>query len=89
MQVTVEPADADNPGIPPASLSSFLRVKPSIQGVVLAEHSAAFTNPYYQSQFDDSENIEPDSLAAAAVVVAKSLHALAASRQTQQLKVNL
>ena len=89
LQVAVDPADSGNPGIPPASLSSFLRVKPLIQGVVLAEHSAAFTNPYYQSQFDDSKNIEPESLAAAAVVVAQALHRLAAGSQTQQLKVTM
>jgi nicastrin len=30
-------ASSSNPGIPPSSLSSFLRQKPAIAGVVLAE----------------------------------------------------
>ncbi len=87
VQIDVQPAAASNPGIPPSSLSSFLRVKPSLLGVVLAEHQGPFTNPYYQSQFDTVDNIQPASLAAAAVVLARALHELAAGKGTSQLKV--
>ncbi len=87
VQVDVQPAAASNPGIPPSSLSSFLRVKPSLPGVVLAEHQGPFTNPYYQSRFDTVDNIQPASLAAAAVVLARALHGLAAGPGTPQLKV--
>lgn len=87
MQVDVQPADAANPGTPPASLSSFLRVKPSIQGAVLAEHKGTFINPYYQSHMDTVANVQPTSLAAAAVVVAQALHSLAAGPQTPPLQV--
>ncbi len=87
VQVDIQPADANNPGIPPASLSSFLRVKPSIAGVVLAEHGGPFTNPYYQSRLDTVDNIQPASLAAAAVVTAQALHTLAAGQDTPSLKV--
>lgn len=87
-KVDVQPAAASNPGIPPSSLSSFLRVKPSLPGVVLAEHQGPFTNPYYQSQFDTVDNIQPASLAAAAVVLARALHGLAAGKGTPELKVD-
>ena len=87
VQVDVQPAAASNPGIPPSSLSSFLRVKPSLPGVVLAEHQGPFTNPYYQSRFDTVDNIRPASLAATAVVLARALHGLAAGQDTPQLKV--
>ncbi|DBA90918.1 TPA: hypothetical protein ACH3X1_016125 [Trebouxia sp. C0004] len=88
VKVDVQPAAASNPGIPPSSLSSFLRVKPSLPGVVLAEHQGPFTNPFYQSRFDTVDNIQSASLAAAAVVLARALHGLAAGRGTPQLKVD-
>ncbi|DBA69331.1 TPA: hypothetical protein ACH3X2_012908 [Trebouxia sp. C0005] len=88
VKVDVQPAAASNPGIPPSSLSSFLRVKPSLPGVVLAEHQGSFTNPYYQSQFDTVDNIQPASLAAAAVVLARALHGLAAGKSSPELKVD-
>ncbi len=87
VQVDVQPAAASNPGIPPSSLSSFLRVKPSLPGVVLAEHQGPYTNPYFQSRFDTVDNIQPASLAAAAVVLARTLHKSAAGKSTPDLKV--
>lgn len=87
VQVDVQPAAASNPGIPPSSLSSFLRVKPSLPGVVLAEHQGPFTNPYFQSRFDTVDNIQPASLAAAAMVLARALHGLAAGQDTPELNV--
>ena len=83
----VAPAAASNPGIPPASLSSFLRVNPSIRGVVLADHEGPFINTYYQSRLDTMTNIQPASLAAAAVVMAQTVHDLAAGSGTPALKV--
>ena len=50
---------------------------------------AAFTNPYYQSRFDNAANIQVSSLTAAAVVVAKALHNLAAGQETPQLQVSV
>lgn len=89
VQVEVQPSAASNPGIPPSSLSSFLRVKPSLPGVVLAEHSGPFTNPYYQSRLDTVNNVEPTSLAAAAVILATALHELASGPNTPQLQVQV
>lgn len=88
IQAEVSPADATNPGIPPASLSSFLRVKPSIQGAVLTDHAAAYKNPFYQSHLDTVDNVQPESLATAAVVIARALHSLAASPTTPLLQAS-
>ena len=81
------PAAASNPGLPPASLSSFLRVNPSIQGVLLTDHSGPFVNQYYQSKRDTVDNIQAGSLAAAAVLAAQSAHDLAAGPDTPSLQV--
>uniref|UniRef100_A0A2K5MKY3 Nicastrin n=1 Tax=Cercocebus atys TaxID=9531 RepID=A0A2K5MKY3_CERAT len=42
--------------LPPSSLQRFLRAR-NISGVVLADHSGAFHNKYYQSIYDTAENI--------------------------------
>uniref|UniRef100_A0A2K6UY09 Nicastrin n=1 Tax=Saimiri boliviensis boliviensis TaxID=39432 RepID=A0A2K6UY09_SAIBB len=42
--------------LPPSSLQRFLRAR-NISGVVLADHSRAFNNKYYQSIYDTAENI--------------------------------
>ena len=88
IQAEVTPVDSSQHGIPPASLSSFLRVKPAIEGVVLADHSAAFSNPFYQSHLDTVENVQVGSLVAAAVVLARALHSLAAAPSTPTLQVS-
>ena len=75
------------PGIPPASLSSFLRVKPSLAGAVLADYDAHFRNPFFESEQDTADNVNLDSLAAAAVLLARALHQLAAANGSAPLKV--
>ncbi|XP_067309021.1 nicastrin [Pseudorasbora parva] len=42
--------------LPPSSLQRFLRVR-QIPGLVLADHKASFTNRYYESMYDDAENL--------------------------------
>lgn len=86
-QVTVTEATASNPGIPPSSLMSFLRVKPSIRGVVLTEFDSAFINPFYASRFDNDSSADAGSIAATAAVLAAALHRLAGG-DPQQLQVN-
>lgn len=75
------------PGIPPASLSSFLRMKPSLAGAVLADYDAHFCNAFFESEQDTAENVDLDSLAAAAVLLARALHQLAAADGSAPLKV--
>lgn len=77
-QVTMSPASSTpNPGIPPSTLMSFLRHKPSIQGVVIEEFDSSFSNPYYESEADTAESIDAEPMLAAAVVLARTLHTLA------------
>jgi len=82
-QVTVQQASSSNPGIPPSSLLSFLRVNSSVQGVVLAEFDKAFTNPFYASRFDNGSNIRNSSIASTAAVLAAALHRLAGGSPSQ------
>lgn len=80
-QAAVSPASSSNPGVPPSSLMSFLRVKPSVQGAVLAEFDRAYSNPYQGSRFDDAARAGADAgaggIAVAASVVAAAAHSLA------------
>ncbi|XP_042611082.1 nicastrin-like [Cyprinus carpio] len=42
--------------LPPSSLQRFLRAGP-IPGLVLADHQKSFSNRYYESMYDDAENL--------------------------------
>eukprot|EP00879_Flechtneria_rotunda_P021871 GHRR01023066.1.p1 GENE.GHRR01023066.1~~GHRR01023066.1.p1 ORF type:complete len:604 (+),score=189.04 GHRR01023066.1:381-2192(+) len=87
-QVDVQAAHASNPGIPPSSLMSFLRINPSIQGLVLTEFDQAFTNPYYASRFDNGSTINAAGVASTAAVLAAAVHRLAGGDPTA-LKLNM
>lgn len=71
-QAGISEASGHNPGIPPSSLMSFLRVKPGIAGVVLEEFNTHFINPFYQSRLD--VNISIEAVTSAAIVLARALH---------------
>ena len=43
--------------LPPASFQRFLRKRKDIPGVVLADHEFGFVNKYYNSRFDNGENL--------------------------------
>ncbi|CAL8470795.1 g10337 [Coccomyxa elongata] len=68
----ISEASGHNPGIPPSSLMSFLRVKPGIAGVVLEEFNTHFINPFYHSRLDI--NISIEAVTSAAIVLARALH---------------
>ncbi|GBF91523.1 nicastrin [Raphidocelis subcapitata] len=87
LKASVSPASADNPGIPPSSLMSFLRVKPSVAGVVLTEFDRAYSDPYSGSRFDNGSRLDAASVAAAAAVVAGAVQRLAGGAGAQ-LQVN-
>ena len=67
---------------------SFLRVKPSIAGVVLTEFDRAFTNPYQGSRFDNGSHVDARAIARAAALVAATLHRLAGGKP-RDLQVGL
>eukprot|EP00794_Sanderia_malayensis_P010772 gene10772-11925_t len=56
--ISVKNASTNLP-LPPASFQRFLRTKQTkkIPGVVLADHETEFQNKYYNSRFDNAENI--------------------------------
>jgi len=45
----------DTRGLPPSSAMAFLKARSDIPVAVVAEHEAEFTNPFYQSHYDDSK----------------------------------
>ncbi|GAX78406.1 hypothetical protein CEUSTIGMA_g5848.t1 [Chlamydomonas eustigma] len=70
-------ADVSNPGVPPSTLMSFLRHKPSIQGVVITDFDQHFKNTYYKSELDLPDQISIQAIISAAVITARTLHSLA------------
>ncbi|GAU90889.1 hypothetical protein RvY_03245 [Ramazzottius varieornatus] len=53
MDVTTSTASQQ---LPPSSLQSFLKAKPNMAGVVVADHSTTYHNQYYNSLFDTLES---------------------------------
>lgn len=77
VKVSMLPASSSNPGIPPSSLMTFLRHKPSIQGVVLTEFDRSYLNPYHESELDTGLYIDIQGMVGAALTLARTLHTLA------------
>ncbi|XP_076951630.1 nicastrin-like [Bidens hawaiensis] len=70
-------ASGSNPGIPPASLMSFIKQNPHTSGFVLEDFDTSFTNKFYHSHLDDLSNINSSAIVAAASLVARTLYVLA------------
>ncbi|XP_035704383.1 nicastrin isoform X2 [Folsomia candida] len=45
-------------GIPPASLQTFLKERPSIPGIFITNHENEFRNKFYNSMFDDAVHLQ-------------------------------
>ncbi|KAG2497749.1 hypothetical protein HYH03_004021 [Edaphochlamys debaryana] len=86
--IEVSPASATNPGLPPSALTSFLRVRPDIAGMVIADFDQAFRSPYYESEYDDGFAVSLQSLADSTILVARTLHTLLAGPATPPLELN-
>lgn len=82
-------ASAGNPGVPPSSLFSFLRAKPSIAGVVITEFDSQMINPYFHSAYDNASWVAVEPIMVGAALLARALHALAAPPGTPPLQVNM
>ncbi|CAD7701186.1 unnamed protein product [Ostreobium quekettii] len=65
------------PGLPPSSLKSFLLEVPAIDGVFVAEFNTKYTNRFFESHLDNDSNIDPAAIAAASVLMARTLYRLA------------
>uniref|UniRef100_A0A8C2BQE9 Nicastrin n=1 Tax=Cyprinus carpio TaxID=7962 RepID=A0A8C2BQE9_CYPCA len=55
LKLTVNHPSVSQP-LPPSSFQRFLRAR-RIPGLVLADHNTSFTNRYYESMYDDAENL--------------------------------
>ncbi|XP_048019612.1 LOW QUALITY PROTEIN: nicastrin [Megalobrama amblycephala] len=55
LNVSLDEPPASQP-LPPSSFQRFLRAR-QIQGLVLADHRTSFVNRYYESMYDDAENL--------------------------------
>uniref|UniRef100_A0A8C1QJ65 Nicastrin n=1 Tax=Cyprinus carpio TaxID=7962 RepID=A0A8C1QJ65_CYPCA len=55
LKLTVDHPSVSQP-LPPSSFQRFLRAR-RIPGLVLADHNTSFTNRYYESMYDDAENL--------------------------------
>ncbi|KAM9322488.1 nicastrin [Pholidichthys leucotaenia] len=55
LNITVQEPNSSQP-LPPSSFQRFLRARP-VPGVVIENHQSAYTNRYYQSMFDNGENL--------------------------------
>uniref|UniRef100_A0A8C6SV38 Nicastrin n=1 Tax=Neogobius melanostomus TaxID=47308 RepID=A0A8C6SV38_9GOBI len=53
--VSVQEPQESQP-LPPASFQRFLRERP-LPGIVIQDHASTFTNRYYESMFDNPENL--------------------------------
>jgi nicastrin len=72
------------PTIPPSSLVSFLRKKPTLGGVVLTDHDTQYVNRQYGSRFDDSLNANAvERIEKVATAVARTLWIQAGGSQQQ------
>lgn len=82
--IRVQSTDASSP-LPPASLQSFLKKDLGIPGLLIANHRNAFTNLYYNSEWDTFESINTGRLsrhlADIARTVAAAVYQLAAGEQ--------
>eukprot|EP01104_Vermistella_antarctica_P016950 TRINITY_DN5907_c0_g1_i1.p1 TRINITY_DN5907_c0_g1~~TRINITY_DN5907_c0_g1_i1.p1 ORF type:complete len:673 (-),score=179.95 TRINITY_DN5907_c0_g1_i1:58-2076(-) len=64
-------------GIPPSSSMSFLKGNPDLDVSVLTNHYGPYTNKYYHSIYDDSDNVNRTGVCAAATLLARSLFLMA------------
>ncbi|KAG6547977.1 hypothetical protein Mapa_010799 [Marchantia paleacea] len=90
--VEVKMASKLNPGVPPSSLMSFIQKNSSTAAIVLEEFDEVFKNSLYHSHMDDANNIDKNSIAGTAALIARTVYLLgdsaANSTQLQSIEVN-
>lgn len=72
--LTAESVDASIP-LPPASLQSFLKKDLSIPGLLISNHKNAFTNQFYNNEWDTIETISSPELSKHLAEVAHTISA--------------
>ncbi|KAL3698397.1 hypothetical protein R1sor_012473 [Riccia sorocarpa] len=90
--VEVKMASKQNPGVPPSSIMSFIQKNSSTAAVVLEEFDEVFKNPVYHSELDGPYNVDKNSIAGTAALIARAVYLLgdsaANSTQLQAIDVN-
>mmetsp|Transcript_23262 Transcript_23262/g.59421 ORF Transcript_23262/g.59421 Transcript_23262/m.59421 type:complete len:704 (-) Transcript_23262:480-2591(-) len=74
VKISADPASRSNPGLPPSSLYSFLRAKPSLSGLYISEFDSQYINPYYASSYDNASYVAVQPITHTAIVLARMLH---------------
>ena len=87
-QISVARASPSNPGIPPSSLMAWLKVKPALQGAVLAGFDRQYINPHAFSPSDSASTLRLEQIAAAAEVVARTAFSAATGSAPEALPVS-
>jgi len=74
----VNPAYNVTPGVPPSCTLSFITLNGSFvdKSVVITDHAAQYANNYYDSVFDDSNNILPSLVCDAATLLYRTIYAI-------------
>lgn len=72
--LTVESVNASIP-LPPASLQSFLKKDLSIPGLLISNHKNAFTNQFYNNEWDTFQTISSSKLSKHLAEVAQTVSA--------------
>ena len=79
--------------LPPSSLHTFLKENKSLTGVVIANHQNEYTNKYYNSIFDDIQNVNKSSklvqnLADVSTAVSKTVYQLLTDQSKDSIVAN-
>jgi len=65
-------------GVPPSALQAFIKFDKNLatKGIVITDHGAQYKNQFYESIFDNEENVNPILICKAASLLARSISAL-------------
>lgn len=63
---------------------SFLKVDPTLKGIVLTDHATQYKNPYYHSRFDDQENVNLTALCQITKTLARTIFLLGVNDTVDQ-----
>lgn len=77
-------------GTTPSSPStSFSALASTTERITLSDYDTSFTNRYYESEFDEVSNVDPEVVTKMSTILARTLYALATDQPTVDLAVAL
>eukprot|EP00742_Colponemidia_sp_Colp-10_P008154 GILJ01008809.1.p1 GENE.GILJ01008809.1~~GILJ01008809.1.p1 ORF type:complete len:665 (-),score=90.11 GILJ01008809.1:106-2073(-) len=66
-------------GLPPSSLTSFLRQNSSLPAIQISNHNGAFINKFYHSEWDDASNVDVTKICDISTALARWVWSLAST----------